>query len=736
MANSKMATAPGRAASNDLDRARDALYSIPADLPREVWMKLGMGAQDIGIDFDTFDNWSAAAPSYNAQDCRSMWKSFKPGKGVGAGTFFKIASEYGSAGTKTPRQVIDFPAIVKPKAAPRPGMSATEVWSRMKPATVRHPYVVEKDAAGADLSGLRVVPEGDSLQIMNQGMAGFLVVPAYAPDGTMQSLQFIPPNGGKKFNLPGHPMSGASFTVGPPDGPATLVEGIGQAWAAWKPNGHRAVVGFGCDNVGKVARNIRQAEPDALLTICLDVGQEEKADKIGKEFNASVVKMPEGEAKNFDISDLARRDGMDALAELLESAVEQPKPEPHPLAKYVDYDAKPKATRWVIPGFIGHGVVIIAGAPGVGKTTALLPLAMVAAGLHGPHDELAPKHWRHIVYIVEDVEQAKRIVAGIVGHGNLGIDAAVMCERLHIVEARRLDPIYVAQVGKVYREQFTRIVNGVEVLPLVVMDTNAAILDLENENDNSEASKAIAALKQGFEGLPVWLVGHVSKQNFGRSNVADLSSRGAGAFEGDSNQVLYLVKENETRYLERGKTRFEAKWQTLEIQSHCADTIAEDEYGDFENVTLRWAVVAPPAQSRREARELATEQSRKDETAELREEVRKVIEEAHQGGFPLSRTGVRAKVGGQTTKAGDCIQNLLDEQWIYEVEVPAKERTNSNRKSFLVNFTTAEHEAILRDGEIPAAKLVIPASWKKSAIPFVPEPERTDGGKEDVPEEK
>lgn len=33
----------------------------------------------------------------------------------------------------------------------------------------------------------------------------------------------------------------------------------------------------------------------------------------------------------------------------------------HPLAKFVDFDGKPKPPRWVIPGFIGHCVCIRSG---------------------------------------------------------------------------------------------------------------------------------------------------------------------------------------------------------------------------------------------------------------------------------------------------------------------------------------------------------------------------------------
>ena len=153
----------------------------------------------------------------------------------------------------------------------------------------------------------------------------------------------------------------------------------------------------------------------------------------------------------------------------------------HPLAKFIDIESTPKPPHWVITGFIAQGVTVFAGAHGVGKTTALLPLAMTAAGLHG-NDPL-PQQWRHVVYITEDLEQAQRILVGIVEYSFLQITWKQLKERFHIVEAVRLDPEYVVTVGKTYCEQFTRIVDGVEVLPLVVIDTKSAVLALENENE-------------------------------------------------------------------------------------------------------------------------------------------------------------------------------------------------------------------------------------------------------------
>ena len=317
----------------DTAKAIDALHAIPPDLPREEWVKVGMAAHAAGLDFDTFDAWSAGAGNYDAAASRDVWKSIKPGKGIGPGTLYRVGAEHGwRMGEGKPQQrPMQAPRkAAEPQRKPAPGMSPAEVWARCEPATAAHPYITAKAAAGVPLDALRVVPTGDPLRIAGQNMAGALVVPAYGPEG-LQSLQLIPPPGaGKKLNLPGAAMAGASFTVGEvvPGAPVALCEGIGQAWACWQATGHPAVACFGWGNVGKVAEALRQREPAARLIICPDTGKEESAAEIAQAVGAAVAYMPQGEAQNFDANDLAQRDGFDVLAELLEAATEPPKPAP------------------------------------------------------------------------------------------------------------------------------------------------------------------------------------------------------------------------------------------------------------------------------------------------------------------------------------------------------------------------------------------------------------------------
>ena len=240
--------------AKDIDRATDALYAIPPDIDHETWFRIGCAFQATGGDEDTFDNWSSKAGKYNKTDCHDMWQSIKPGNGIRTGTLFKMAREHG---WRTSGDGPQHQAPARPIEAPtksRPGMDPTEIWERCVAATNAHGYIVKKRAAGVPLDNLKVVPEGDPLRIAGSSMAGYLAVPAYAPDGVLQSLQFIPPPGaGKKVNLPDAAMAGATFIFGN-DGPTYLCEGIGQAAAVWQATGHRAVCCFGWGNVRLVHR--------------------------------------------------------------------------------------------------------------------------------------------------------------------------------------------------------------------------------------------------------------------------------------------------------------------------------------------------------------------------------------------------------------------------------------------------------------------------------------------------
>lgn len=377
----------------DAAKALEALHAIQPDIHHDEWVKVGMAFQAAGGDFDAFDQWSAGGGNYDAKECRSMWRSIKPGKGIGTGTLVKIAQEHGwsadhrgAVRSMPPRAPTPARPVAKPKSPRyRPGMSPAEVWGRCQPATHQHPYIQAKGAAGVPLDGLRVVPEGDPLIVAGNHMAGALVVPAYAPDRKLQSLQLIPPpERGRKLNLPDAPMAGALFTVGTtePGGVVYVCEGIGAAWACWQATGRAAVACFGWGNVGAVAMSLRASDGAASIVLVPDVGKEDGALKIAAEVGARVALLPDGDVSNFDVNDYAKREGADALAVLLEQA--EPPPKPEPLLKTVSLSDlltnPPKPPEFVWAGRVPRGTsTLFAAHGGTGKSTIALMFAVSVA---------------------------------------------------------------------------------------------------------------------------------------------------------------------------------------------------------------------------------------------------------------------------------------------------------------------------------------------------------------------
>lgn len=450
-------------AAHDLSRASDALYAIPPDMPRNDWVKAGMGFSAAGGDFDTFDTWSAQAGNYNAAACRDTWRSFKaaPG-GVGAGSLFGMARDNGwTDGKPSPRPdsaMIDR-LLTKQARKPAKGMAAAEVWGRCEAATYRHGYIVAKGAAGVPLDGLRVVPAGDALRVMSESMAGALVVPCMAADGSLSTLQLIPPPDvaarlkakGKpgKLNLPDHSVQGW-FTVGTitPGGVVYIVEGVGQAWACWQATGAAAVVAFGAGNMGKVAKALREQDPAARLVLVPDTGKEQDAAKIAAAVGAAVAAMPDGWPNNSDVHDLMQAEGGDVLAMLLEDATVPPKPEPEQRLKPVSvFDvmtnpAPPPAFVW--DGFAPRGNVTLLGAHGgTGKSTIALMLGVCAA-LGRPLFGVDTEQSKVIFVSLEDGSSVVRHrLAGICKAWM--IDPARLQGLLHIVDGTEHPELFAAE---------------------------------------------------------------------------------------------------------------------------------------------------------------------------------------------------------------------------------------------------------------------------------------------------
>ena len=534
----------------DLDRARDALHACDPGCARDEWVRLAMAAKAAGLDLDTFDSWSAQADNYSERDARSVWNSIRRTDGVGAGTLFKAAAQNGwSPEGRQPRArpVRTATRAVEPSKAPRPGMGAAEVWGRCTAAPASHGYIVAKSGIPDDL---RVVPDGDPLTISGQRMAGALAVPVRSLDGTLSTLQLIPPPGaGKKLNLPSASVAGV-FVVGEmvKGGTVYLCEGIGQAWACWKATGRAAVVCFGWGRVRAVATELRKRDPSASLVLVPDVGKEGEAETIARDVRGSCLLMPPGWEKNADVNDYGQREGFDALEVLLQAAKA-------PLANGVvllnGADLTPQPVSWLWRDWLALGKLhILAGAPGQGKTTiAIAMAATVTSGGRWP-DGSRCERGHALIWSGED-DPADTLLPRLIA---AGADKS----RVHFVSGTRTDgelqPFDPACDMVQLAEQAARIGN----VRLIVVDPVVSAVTGDSHK-NTEVRRALQPLVDLASTMGAALVGisHFSKGGQGQ----DPASRVVGsiAFTAVARVVLVAAKVKgedgqDRRILARGKS--------------------------------------------------------------------------------------------------------------------------------------------------------------------------------------
>ena len=233
-----------------------------------------------------------------------------------------------------------------------------------------------------------------------------------------------------------------------------------------------------------------------------------------------------------------------------------------------------KPVEYVLDGFIGTKMTLIAGAPGRGKSTAMVSLAAIAAGIMTT-DVVTAELQRRVYYVTEDAEQVERILYGMIQKGFVTAPDYEIEEKFKIIHARRRSADEVAAMITMARNKgVTQHHSGYSVEPLVVLDTANATLDLDNENDNSQTGKFISAIKESLGKAALWIVGHTAK-SIARADLDSLSFRGASAFEGDCNAVCYLFTDEKIREKPRilalGKHRFVSTYKEIEISPRYGD---------------------------------------------------------------------------------------------------------------------------------------------------------------------
>lgn len=269
------------------------------------------------------------------------------------------------------------------------------------------------------------------------------------------------------------------------------------------------------------------------------------------------------------------------------------------------------ATEYVIDGFIAEGIFVLSGQSGIGKTTLLLPLAALAAHICTIDHPLKPNLRRPVLYLTEDRKQAVRILSGLRKHCDVNMSATEMNQWFKIRETHRMNKDEIAQLIRKFADEnkmYMKDVNGNDILipVLIVADTVAATLDLDDENNNSEVSKFISKIKSACSdtGASLWLIAHISKA-MNRADVSDMSARGASAFGADANGTGFVIAgeggEEGKRFLILGKKRYEVDFNEASFTTQKYDLLVKNRLGQTLSESYRIGSIEKSSEQNRKA---------------------------------------------------------------------------------------------------------------------------------------
>ena len=269
-----------------------------------------------------------------------------------------------------------------------------------------------------------------------------------------------------------------------------------------------------------------------------------------------------------------------------------------------------RATEFVVDGFLSTGLTVIAGRAGGGKTSNLVAMFAQVAHLCDSAAMLRPILRRHVVYVAEDTNQVERCLYGLLAHGNSGAAPQEFLDWFHIVPSKRVTAEVLASTIQKCHERYSyALPNGFIVEPVIVIDTANATIDLDNENDNSEVGKVVAILTQSVGRMSLCIVAHTPK-GLNRTEVENMSPRGASAWVGDANATIYAFEDDalpDARFLALGKRRFEADLSEIMFTSVVHEEHVEAPWGGTQTVRYR---VSTPHPSSARVRESAREDAR------------------------------------------------------------------------------------------------------------------------------
>lgn len=539
----------------DLRQIEAALTYIPAH-DRDTWWKIGMAVKsELGEEgFPLWSDWSATADTYKPTDARAVWKSFKPSGPVTIASLFGLAKEHGYR-PEHPARPID-PAEMLRRARERQeaerierenteashreaARKAVDLWDRANPhPDPNHAYLARKGV----------------LAVVVRQMDDALIVPLYGADKALTGLQFIQPDGQKRF-ITGTRKAG-SWCVLKPEGipPADwqvilIAEGWATAASLHTATGHPVFIAFDCGNLPAVARYIRQQFPAARLLFCADDdahGKGQHHARLAAHLTNGMAIIPrwegipnmtpEQQAQATDFNDLHRAAGLGAVRHQIGNALENfttgviPQDEPQPddgerqqrtgkrekppikpakaysIADFLSIKLPPRINL-LSPWMPAQGLAMVYAPRGIGKTFFGLNVAYAVAsgGSFLCWKAEAPMRVMYIDGEMPAVTMQERLAAIVNSH-----EAEAEADALLIVTPDMQDGEPMPDLSTI--EGQAAIAPLLEGVRLIVVDNISTLCrtGTENESDSWDVVQ-MWALKQRSAGRSVLFVHHAGK---------------------------------------------------------------------------------------------------------------------------------------------------------------------------------------------------------------------------------
>lgn len=423
--------------------------------------------------------------------------------------------------------------LARQKKAEVAASTVETIWRDAIAASPDHPYLKRK---GINPHGARLTGDGR------------LIVPLYAADGDLASLQYISDD--EKRYHPGGATKSCSWTLGEvTPGPIFVAEGYATAATIHEVSNRPCVVAYSANNLPEIVGQLRDIHGQTQeIVIVADndtsgVGRN-KADEASAKHGGRIVMPPtEGDANDYHQS------GGDLAGLLFPPADDW-------LVPADSFSEQPDPIRWQIKRWLqSQALIMVHGPSGGGKTFMVLDMVLSVAS-KGAVSEWFGNKVRHgtVVYLA--------------GEGHHGLRGRVAAWKQH-KGVSGLD-MWLSRHGLDLNtpQGYQKTVDAIRALPsvpeIIVVDTLHRFLD-GDENSAQDAKSmldACGALIHEF-GCSVILVHHT-----GVSNEAQHRARGSSAWRGALDIEISVVPGDTIEIVQRkSKDAEEAVPVFAELQS-------------------------------------------------------------------------------------------------------------------------------------------------------------------------